>query len=744
MVDACLGNTHLYTGINLQYLQLELKRVDLRVQQAVKRWQAAGQDLADDFRGLYITQEEACALAERPLASSWGAETLLPTDETDEFKRREQELREQLESLRTEVARGETQTTALLLDILREQFSLSTFEYDAFLICLAPGLDLRYERLYAFLQDDVSKKMPTVGLILDLLLPPGPWRIPYLDCFRDQAPLLEWGLLKASHSADEGAQSLLRRVLSVPPEIVSWLAGNYYPADELSDHLRLLPPQSMTEPLLEDDGDSFTLVSAGFNDTSAQAGQPILAFHGPDERRQLAAALSTAESLGSPLLQADLRLIKADGLLTHSTLRRVLRDAVLTGAIPYFCGWDTLLDEQECAPSPFLREISRFQGPVIISSVLAWRPAGAESGENGQSGKMILRWFIDLPGYPQRIKLWTHALRPAADQPSSVDEAAIELLANQFILTSTQIQAAAQAARQTAYQQRRPISQANLFEAARQQSSHLLDSLAVKIRPRYGWNDIVLPEDALAILKEVTITVRERPLVLDTWGLGQKLVASPGVSALFAGPPGTGKTLAAQVIAEELGMDLYKIDLSSVVSKYIGETEKNLERIFSQARNSNTVLFFDEADAIFGKRSEVKDAHDRYANIEVGYLLQRMESYEGVVILATNLRSNLDDAFIRRLQFIIDFPFPDEAQRLNIWKVLFPSDAPREQDIDFGYLARRFPLSGGNIRNAIVSASFYAASEGAGIATRHLLHGVRRELQKMGRLIDEKELAEAR
>ena len=189
-------------------------------------------------------------------------------------------------------------------------------------------------------------------------------------------------------------------------------------------------------------------------------------------------------------------------------------------------------------------------------------------------------------------------------------------------------------------------------------------------------------------------------------------------------------------------MDLYKIDLSTVVSKYIGETEKNLERIFTQARNSNTILFFDEADAIFGKRSEVKDAHDRYANIEVGYLLQRMESYDGVVILSTNLRSNLDEAFTRRLQFVVDFPFPDEVQRLNIWKVLFPPGVPRDPGIDFAALAKKFKLPGGSIRNIIVNAAFMAASEKTAVSTRHILHGIRREMQKMGRLIQESDLVE--
>ena len=241
----------------------------------------------------------------------------------------------------------------------------------------------------------------------------------------------------------------------------------------------------------------------------------------------------------------------------------------------------------------------------------------------------------------------------------------------------------------------------------------------------------------MAMLKELVSMVKSRPMVLEAWGLGKKLTASRGVSALFTGQSGTGKTLAAQIIAHELGVDLYRIDLSTVVNKYIGETEKNLEHIFGEAQTSNAILFFDEADAIFGKRSEVKDAHDRYANIEVGYLLQRMESYSGLAILATNLRANLDEAFTRRLQFIITFPFPDEIYRLRIWKVLMPPGLPMAESLDFELMAKRYKLAGGSIRNIIVSAAYLAASDGGSVTMKHLMHGARREFQKMGRLINE-------
>jgi SpoVK/Ycf46/Vps4 family AAA+-type ATPase len=316
----------------------------------------------------------------------------------------------------------------------------------------------------------------------------------------------------------------------------------------------------------------------------------------------------------------------------------------------------------------------------------------------------------------------------------------VPALAGQFQLTTGQIRDAVASARDMAAQCGQPLDREHLYAAARAHSNPRLSSLARKIVPRYTWQDIVLPDDQLALLREIVATVRGRPQVLDEWGVGVKLVSSRGVTALFSGPPGTGKTMAAEIIAGELGLDLYKIDLSTVVSKYIGETEKNLERIFAEAECSNAILFFDEADALFGKRSEVRDSHDRYANIEISYLLQRMEAYDGVTVLATNLRANLDEAFTRRLQFSVDLPFPEAEDRLRIWQTLLPADVPRDPGLDFHMLAQRFRLAGGNIRNILVSAAYLAASDGQRVTMAHLLHGTRRELQKMGRLVGQEDL----
>ena len=271
----------------------------------------------------------------------------------------------------------------------------------------------------------------------------------------------------------------------------------------------------------------------------------------------------------------------------------------------------------------------------------------------------------------------------------------------------------------------------DLDAAVRRLASGHLDSLAVRIRPRRTWDDIVLPQQQATQLHELAARYRHRGTVYEQWGY--RPIPSAGIVALFAGTSGTGKTLAAEVVAGDLGLDLYKIDLSSVVSKYIGETEKNLERIFTAAAAANLVLFFDEADAVFGKRSEVSDAHDRYANIETAYLLQRLEMYDGIVILATNLQGNIDQAFTRRIHVSVDFPVPEEGERRRIWALSFPASAPCEA-IDLDFLARQFKIAGGNIRNAALTAAFLAADAGEAIGMLHVVHALEREFEKMGRL----------
>jgi hypothetical protein len=703
--------------LSLQHLQANLARLDISIQRAIRRWQLAGQDPFDPFRGLRVSDAEAQALLARPLAGHWGQLVELDEAEAAVFDQAE---RAATAAVRDIEQAAQQPGVRLYLQELAATFQLDAFDLDAFLICLAPALDLRYERLYAYLQDDVTCKQATVNLILNLLVEPGLDRLRLLTHFMPAAPLMKYHLLERSESA-VASTALLAQVLTIEPGIVAWLFGSYHAHSLLGLYATLYQP-------VEDPIDDLLAAHMADELQRAQAEHAIVVVYGPDHASQLSAAKLLARHNQRALLVVSLAQVVSESLTPLQALQLALRDARLTGSIPCLLDWDACLVDG-APPASMLMELCAYPDVALVLGQRPWQARGADRQRH-------LMWLeFPIPDYTQRVALWEHFLNAQTRIP--IDFSA---LAGQFSLTATQIRDAIASARDEALQRGTVIGENELFAAARAHSSPGLAGLARKITPRYFWADIVLPPDQLSILREIVSTVRGRPVVLNDWGVGQKLVPSDGITILFAGPPGTGKTMAAEVIAAELGLDLYKIDLSTIVSKYIGETEKNLEKIFTEAQSSNAILFFDEADAIFGKRSEVKDAHDRYANIEISYLLQRMEAYDGVTILATNLRANLDEAFTRRLQFALDFPFPEEEYRLRIWQTLFPPDVPREADLDFVILARRFKLAGGNIRNIIVSAAYLAAADGGCVTMNHILHGARREMQKMGRLVNEKDL----
>jgi SpoVK/Ycf46/Vps4 family AAA+-type ATPase len=370
-----------------------------------------------------------------------------------------------------------------------------------------------------------------------------------------------------------------------------------------------------------------------------------------------------------------------------------------------------------------------------MAGELPWSAQGVFDQENFCAVELA------MPDVSLRQSAWERALY---NLPCSSEQSWAEELASQFRLTPGQIHDAAAwvAQRRAMASDKTEVTRAELYTACRTQSHHKLAEMAVKIEPRYRWDDLVLPLDRRERLREVCNQVAHRHRVFGDWGFGRKLSQGRGISALFAGPSGTGKTMAADVIAHELQLDLYKIDLSGVVNKYIGETEKNLAKIFHEAEASNAILFFDEADALFGKRTKIVDAHDRYANIETSYLLQRVEAYAGVVILATNLRENMDDAFTRRIKFIVDFPFPDVASRKLIWQTHFPPEAPVSDDLDYDWLARRLQITGGNIKNIVLNSAFFAAADGGVIAMEHILRSARGEFEKVGKLWNDKDFAQ--
>jgi AAA+ superfamily predicted ATPase len=462
-------------------------------------------------------------------------------------------------------------------------------------------------------------------------------------------------------------------------------------------------------------------------------------FCGPrgSGRRRTGEAL--AARAGRPLLHVDLAHARRDGEMQEG-LRLACREAWLMGAVlfveePAARDGDAAQWQHELAQA-----LDAHRGVAIVASATPWVPDPALP--LGMTGVRFV-----LPDAAARCRCWQREL---AQRGVSPEPHVLATLGARYRLWPGQVRDAVLGLELPAAEAASAPAQAahvppldRLLAAARAQGGDRLAAYARHIEPVATRDDIVLPADAVAQLEELCARVLQGPRVLHDWGFGAKLSQGKGTSALFAGPSGTGKTMAAEVVANALALDLYKIDLAGVVSKYIGETEKNLDRIFDAAADANAILFFDEADALFGKRSEVRDSHDRYANLEISYLLQRMEQYEGVTILATNLRQNLDEAFVRRLAFCVHFPFPDEADRAHIWRRVWPASLPMADDVDFDRLARQFKLAGGNIRNIVMAAAFLAAGEGTAVAMSHLLHAARREYQKMGKELTAAELSQA-
>ena len=711
------------TDLDQAYLQAALSWLDARLEQDILRWQLAGQDPDDRFRGLHISDSKALHLVQCGVGTQWGSGISLPAEEEKKLVERQTSARQEMLSLEKKASeKGFTPR----LKAIETIFDLSPFEWWAFIICLAPALDLRYEGIYGYLQDDVTQRAAGANLLLNLLLPEEHLsRLEYLPAFSLHGTLQTFRLILPINEANKEISSL-RQTFRVEPSLVNWLQGEYTPSETLGKGTDFyFAPEDTQDSQI---ADIFTSAKMPAVEMIANL-RPMLSLYGADIFQQDMAVAKLAAALERPLLK--LKIPPNEELkISLDKLSTALRDAKLLQAILYIQGSDPLIDKEGCLLPSVFTILNLAEDIVLLGSKKSFRFSAEMQGNDSP----LISVSFEKLTTEERASLWDLLLEGATDQIQQKDRA---VLSGQFNLSSGQIIAAASSAMSYALEAGRGLEIEDLFKAARLHSGHHLAELARKVEPRYVWEDLVLPETPLTMLKEMVSMVQSRPMVLETWGLGRKLTAGSGISALFSGPPGTGKTLAAQIMANRLGIDLYRIDLSTVVSKYVGETEKQLERIFSEASESNAILFFDEADSIFGKRSEVKGAHDRYANIEVSYLLQRMEDYNGVAILATNLRANLDEAFTRRLQFIINFPFPEEDYRLRIWEVLMPPTLPREDNLNFPIMAERFKVAGGSIRNIIVSAAYFAAADGGSVTMSHLMHGARREFQKMGRLVQE-------
>lgn len=687
----------------------ELERLDRRLAQAAAAAAVryGPQAASDAFRGLYLEASDMTRLLAQPPAAPWLTEDANAAAEP---------------------------ALAPSLAWLAQTFGLSRFDLDLLILALAPEIDSRYERLYAYLQDDVTRRRPTVDLALNLLCTSAAAKLAGRGHLAADAPLLRHQLLGLRPAAPQDAPSFLDYTLQVDPQIADALLGQAGLDRRLAAFCRLEQPSLTWDHTLANAG-RLTALPALARQAQA-AGQALrLYFHGPAGAGQRQAATAMASALGRPLLYADLARLTSSAA-DHDWLRVLWREAHFQGALLFLDQLDALRQPGQALYAALMAGLAEFSGLVILTGAQPWTP------DPRRLTAVTVVPFV-APDAASRQVYWQAGLAAAG---VTAPAPTVEALASRFRLLPGQIdEALADACNRAAWRAAAGAPEAgllaeDLFAAARAQSGHELAALARKIEPLTTWPLLVLPDDVTAQLHELVQRAAARARVLDTWGFAQVLSRGKGTTALFAGPSGTGKTLAAEIMARDLGLDLYQIDLSSVVSKYIGETEKNLDRIFRAAEYANAVLFFDEADALFGKRSEVRDSHDRYANLEISYLLQRMEAYEGLAILATNLRQHLDEAFTRRLSMVVHFPAPDEPSRRRIWQTIWPSETPVAADVDLDFLARQFKLAGGNIQNIALNAAYLAAADGGVVTMGHLRHATRREYQKLGKALSDAEL----
>ena len=604
---------------------------------------------------------------------------------------------------------GSTSEPAPALEILTRSFNLSPFERATLLLCAGMELDSSLANLCAAAQGGSNRNYPTFSLALAAL------PAPHWSALNPAAPLRRWRLIEI---ANQQGASLTTGSLTIDERILHFLTGLQYLDERLVGLFRAVHPPDDIAP---SHAARALQIATAWNRRGRQL--PVINLCGADELSKRAVAASACGESGFGLYAVAADQIPANAQEGEGLIRLWERESVLMSSAMYIDTEGIDVNDVKTV-AQVSRFVERVQGPLILSSRDRWRPLD----------RNVKTLDITKPTTEEQQNAWQGLLRAASVNVNGQ----VPNLVAQFNLSFDSIRASVDEALESGSEGDTFVQA--LWDAGRSQARARLENLAQRIEPVAQWDDLVLPPNEKTMLQEISSHVRHRSKVYESWGFGTTSRRGLGISALFAGSSGTGKTMAAEVLANALHLDLYRIDLSSVISKYIGETEKNLRRVFDAAEDGGAILFFDEADALFGKRSEVKDSHDRYANIEINYLLQRMESYRGLAVLATNMRSALDPAFLRRIRFVTNFPFPEFAQREEIWQRVFPGNTPTE-GLKASILAR-LVIPGGNIRNIAMNAAFRAAEEGTPVRMTHLAQAARHEFVKMEKPVPEKEIAE--
>ncbi|HEY9206911.1 MAG TPA: ATP-binding protein [Candidatus Methanoperedens sp.] len=688
----------------------EIQRIDQIIRTNIDKWKKEHSKDANEFPGLCITENELNGILQSPMyelepgSNNEQIQTIQTISESENF----------YEDLEKEKYPR--------LQNLQDLFQLVPFEVEVLLICLASELDLRYEKLYSYLQNDITRKRPTVDLLINLLSPSLAGKLRAREYFSGEASLIRNRLIYFTGDGQEGQNPLLSRSVKIDERIVNYLLGSDEIDVRIKNFSSIIEPRKSFSDLIFP-GDEKNAIKELIK-RRQNIKNPMFFFHGAYGTGKKATAEAICRELGIPLLLVDSKfLLKGD---PQEILRIIIREACLQNSSLYLERIDALLEKEAMIDFfAVIQGLDLFPNWIFLAGEMPYSPSGILMNHS------FIEMAFPIPSFSLRKELWKPLLNK-----EEVAEPDIDALASKFNFSGGQIRDAVFTARNLAMV-RKPqdnrITMEDLYRGCKAQSNKSLSAFARSISPRYSWNDIVLPRDLKEHLKEVSGYIKYRGKVYTDWGFDAKLSLGKGLNVLFSGPSGAGKTMAAEILAKEAGLDIYKIDLSTVVSKYIGETEKHLNKIFLEAETSNAILFFDEADALFGKRSEVKDSHDRYANIEINYLLQKMEEYGGIVILASNFKTNIDEAFLRRMHFVMEFPSPDEDLREKIWRNIFPKETPVGEDVDYSFLSK-FKITGGNIKNIALSAAFLAADGSGMVKMEHIIRATKREFQKMGKL----------
>ena len=631
------------------------------------------------------------------------------------------------EDNRVAAARGELMTAMAAepqapLVRLARAFWLEPLDLTLVAVLLAPELDPEMERAFSFALDDFTRKRLDVGFLSRLL---GGREDSEIDRtyarLDDGAPLRRHNLIVLTPPAENLPSSL--RTVRLADRIVAFLRGHDTVDEQVRGFVRIVrEPAALAAVVMAPE--VIAQIRRALAGTNGAAARVLLAGAEGTGRGMVVEAILAEHNI--PIVRIDLAAIGGDAAV-YARVGAALREAALRDAVALLEGGSAFKEE---APRALVQAIADAAAtlavPIVIT--LTTRPSWLANAVPD-----LVELEVPAPSFRERLELWKrelpHPLAAAED---------IETVAARYAFTGATITRVARRAEATA-RLRDPanpkIHLDELGDAARLTFSHRLGGMAQRIPTGFKWDDLVLPKDTMEAVREVLRFARYRPVLLEDWGFSAKLPYGRGVSAILAGPPGTGKTMVAQLLAHELGYDLYRIDLSQVVNKYIGETEKNLSRIFDEAETSHAILFFDEADSLFAKRTNVTSANDRYANLEVNYLLQRMETFDGITLLATNLEQGIDEAFKRRVRFSVGFELPEAPERARLWKSMFPPQAPLAPNVDWDLLARQFVMAGGYIKKAVLRAALIAAEANRAVTTADLVEAARLEYREMGRII---------